>query len=308
LKRSAREQINWMEKHPQTSTSAIDIWALSKGYQENIPIEEHSLTAAAISPIIIDNPDGHVNIMNKVLEDETSIGILLEDSIQGFIPLMMRPLPFIYNIHTKEDVTWSFLDINHPYQWDQSMSSNGNLALKSIINKALISPLDQKERQELINMMNVERELILSAITVDKLPEVIEHNTEVAVALILNIRNTSHIDRYLSVLEHMDMSLQSMEVVNQLTSAVELPGAFLYQYINNCIDQCQKYRDKFTQQRMVRLVCVFISCLVRNKIVQVKELVPPSSYVQSFCIEHSKIREAASLFRLLKNLETPTTI
>lgn len=223
-------------------------------------------------------------------------------------PEFIRLAPPLLPLEADELLWLDPVDYMPDFAWDNTILNTTNVfnntsEIRKLINKAYKVQLNINQQKQLESSLTKDPTLIMHVdLTPAKFASLVEVNPLIAVKMIMSYQclDSNDLSPYLDELLKMKMSVHSMEVVNKLATLVILPDEFIHLYISTCISKCENMNeDKSLQFRLVRLLCVFIQSLIRNRIIDVKEL-----YIelQPFCMEFSGIREAATLFRLLKTL------
>jgi branched-subunit amino acid transport protein AzlD len=173
------------------------------------------------------------------------------------------------------------------------------MELRILIDKSLRSPLTLKQQHVLTTQLAESPTCVLDAgLTPQAFPDLVEQSPMLAIEVLRALIHTDRFTEYLTVLVNMEMSVHSMEVVKLLTAEVDLPTDLIVLYLCNCMSTCEQNKDQYTQNRLVRLFCVFLQSLVKNNTIHLEDI---SIELQCFCIQFCAFKEVSALYRMLKN-------
>ncbi|KAM3726262.1 General transcription factor IIH subunit [Dirofilaria immitis] len=183
-----------------------------------------------------------------------------------------------------------------------------SVEVAELLKKSLVSIITRTEAQKLAEAIAKDPSLAkFIDIPLTKFDKYIDDNPAIAAAVIVAriTQNCNELPQFFQLLAGMKISVQAMEVVNRLCTQVEFPQEYLNNYIATCVRRCEEPdQTPFMQCRQVRVVCVFLSSLIRSRTWDVR---PLSVELQAFVLKFNHVREAASLYQAILMALQPST-
>eukprot|EP01080_Neovahlkampfia_damariscottae_P001277 gene1277-11364_t len=192
----------------------------------------------------------------------------------------------------EEDISWIYSNIHEIEPlWDFTNELPDEEYLE-LFQKSFTDALSPKQREKIIQKFD-NISLLKCGLTSNKFPSLVEKNPLIAVESLKKLKRTNSnlLDEYLTILIHMNITLQSLEVMNQFSN--ELSKEFLQIYVSKGISICEKENSN----RLTRLFSVFLQNLIRKN--TIKSFDDIYQIIKGFCIQFPSIKETQVLFQLL---------
>lgn len=169
--------------------------------------------------------------------------------------------------------------------------------MKKYLNLACRMPLRPIEQEQFLKTLRADKELVFHIdMCPAKLPDLVTHNPRIAKDMIIYMTNTAEISKYYDMLASMRLSINLLDVFDNVQQHVSIPKVFTLLFVKNCMDQCNQPGPKNIQKnRQVRIVIVFLTNMIKSRALESEDIFDS---IRQFCIEHSKVKEASDLLKI----------
>jgi hypothetical protein len=128
--------------------------------------------------------------------DEALSGFLGNLTMGGLGPRWIRPCPPRYPVHQSE-LLWIDPDNKHELVWDDKMcaDTSSGATVRDLLVKGLKVTLSPTEQEDIITELANDPKLVFHCgITPRKLPQLVEHNPQIAVEILTKLNNSTEIN------------------------------------------------------------------------------------------------------------------
>ncbi|GMT24387.1 hypothetical protein PFISCL1PPCAC_15684, partial [Pristionchus fissidentatus] len=130
--------------------------------------------------------------------------------------------------------------------------------------------------------------------------KLIEENVKIAAEVVYKLveREPDTIHYYMSIMMEMELSVQCIESVLKLyTGSLSIDRDPLRAFVSHCLAACDDVNTSASKQsRQVRMVCLFVSCLLKKDILPAEQQMTELS---NFVLNHSNHRDTTNLYQAL---------
>lgn len=213
-----------------------------------------------------------------------------------FIPDFARPTPIFADLWG--EAKWVSPGPLAEVVWSEDSLDSVTSEYKRLYEQATQAELRIEKVDQLLKALDSDPSLLLHlSIDPEKFPPLVQRNPSIATSILIKSCNNELFEPLTEKLIFMDLSLQQMEVMHSLLINAELPKPILPLFLTNSVSTCKNVKDRSLQARLVRLLCVLISTLLKRRLLPAGEI--PNDVAEFF----KQFQAHKDITELLKKLD-----